>query len=130
MIQRRFVVLAVSLVLVAAASQPSVAAESVKHSGTILEMDAGRGRLVLEEVGPWQVRDGVTQVIRRTIVLTAATRFAIALRANAPDGFAGAFVEGTLDPAALEVGDLITAECRHDGRRIVALKITFADARE
>ena len=130
MIQRRAVVLAVSLVLVAAASQPSVAAESVKHSGTILEMDAGRGRLVLEEVGPWQVRDGVTQVIRRTIVLTAATRFAIALRANAPDGFAGAFVEGTLLPAALEVGDLITAECRYDGRRIVALKITFADARE
>ena len=56
MIRPRFLFLAGVLVLVATSGQPGLAAESVKHPGTIVDIDAGRGRLVLAAVGPWQVR--------------------------------------------------------------------------
>ena len=130
MIPLRLLSLVLAAALVGLGSHPGVAAETVKHSGTILAIDTDGGRFVLEEIGPWQVRGGVTQVIRREIVMTPATQFAIVVRANAPGGFAGDFVEGPLDPAAVEVGDLVTVECRHDGPRLVAIKITIADAGE
>ena len=96
------------LVLAAAlaveAMPASVTAQTVRHSGTVVAMDTERGRLVLDEIGPWRVRGGVTQVRRLAIVFTPATDFLIALRANPPDGFLGQFIEGRLEAADVEVG--------------------------
>ena len=99
-----------------------------KHSGVIVDADEAAGTLVLAEVGPWQVRDGKTVITHRTIVFTPKTEFAIAFRAEEPvDGFVGAFVETPLDPWAVYVGDHVTIECRRDGARLVAVKMTVTD---
>ena len=86
------------------------------------------GDFKLAEVGPWQVRDGTTVITRETIALTAQTELAIAFRAeDAGDGFAGEFVEAPLGRAGVYVDDYVTIECRHEGARMVALKITVTD---
>jgi hypothetical protein len=118
------------IVLVAAGTHVVNAADPVRHSGRILAIDSARGQLVIEEVGPWQVRDGVTQMIRRTIMVTPTTQIAIMMRANPAGGFAGDFIEGRLDADDLEIGDFVTAECRRQGSRLVAVKIVVADATE
>jgi hypothetical protein len=104
---------------------PCAAQQTVKYTGTVLAIDRARGQLVLGEVGPW--REGVTQRIRRTITLTGQTEYTIGFRANPPGGFPGEFIEGPLRPGDIEAGDVVTVLCRKDGRRLVALKIVFAD---
>ncbi len=106
------------------------AAETVKYSGTVVAIDRGHGTLVIEEVGPWRVERGATQVIRRTIVLTRQTEFSLFVRVNPPGGFAGAFVEGELAAQDLTPGDYVTAECRLERGRLVAVKVSWADPAE
>jgi len=99
-----------------------------KHSGVIVDANENARTLVLAEVGPWQVRDGKTVITRRTIAFTRETQFAIAFRAEDPsDGFMGAFVEAPLEAWAVYVGDHVTIECRRDGPRLVAVKMTVTD---
>ena len=96
MILVRLASLSLTMLLLGAGAQVAIGAEPVRHSGRILAIDTARGQLVLEEVGPWQVRDGVTQVIRRTIALTPATEAAIVTRGNPAGGFASDFIEGAI----------------------------------
>jgi hypothetical protein len=112
-----------------ALTAPTFAAEEiVKHSGKIVAISDGAGTFVLGEVGPWQVRDGETVVTRRTIMLTPATQFVMVGRADdAPSGFPGDFVDVALGADAIYLYDFVTVECRHDGKRLLALKITVVD---
>jgi hypothetical protein len=126
----RLVACSLAMLLMGAGAQAASGADLVKHSGRILVLDPAHGQLVLEEVGPWQVRDGVTQVIRRTIALTPQTVIAIVLRANPPGGYPGEFIEGRLEPGDLDPGDFVTVECRSEGRRLVATRIVVADTTE
>jgi hypothetical protein len=128
MIRLRLLSLALATVLMSAGGPPALAAEIMKHSGTVLAFDTERGQVVLEEVGPWQVRNGVTQTIRRTIVLDQATKVTWAVRGNPPGRFSGDFNQVPLAPLGVEVGDAVTVVCRHDGDRLVALEIIIADA--
>ena len=130
MILVRLASLSLTMLLLGAGAQVAIGAEPVRHSGRILAIDTARGRLVLEEVGPWQVRDGVTQVIRRTITLTPTTEAAIVTRGNPAGGFASDFIEGRLDVDNLDVGDFVTVECRREGPRLVAVKIIVPDVTE
>jgi hypothetical protein len=120
------IVLAVLLLLAiveAAGAQPLE-----KHSGVIADANGSAGTLVLAELGPWRVRDGRTVITYRTIAFTPATEFALAFRAEHPDsGFSGAFIETPLEPWAVYVGDHVTIECRHEGKRLVAVKMTVTD---
>jgi hypothetical protein len=110
--------------LVVAAS----AAETMKHSGTIVSIADDARTLVLAEIGPWRVRGGATVVTYRTIVLAPETRFAIVGRGeDAPSGFQGDFVEMALGPDGLYPGDHVTVDCRHEGGRFVALKVTVTE---
>jgi hypothetical protein len=128
---RRLSSLAIPLtlaLLLAASGLPAAAADVVKHSGVIVAVDERAGTFVLAEVGPWQLRDGETVVTRRTISLTPATAFSIVFRdEEAPSGFPNDFVETPLEPWAVYLGDHVTIDCRHDGRRLVALKIVVTD---
>jgi hypothetical protein len=100
----------------------------VKHSGVIVDANERAGSLVLAEVGPWRVRDGATVITYRTIVFTPQTEFTIVFRAEDPvTGFAGDFVETPLEAWAVYVGDHVTIDCRHDGTRLVAVKMTVTD---
>jgi hypothetical protein len=103
-------------------------AQTMKHSGTIIAIaDDGR-TFVLAEVGPWRVRNGATVITRRTITVIPETAFAIAARnVETPGGFAGEFVETPLGPEGVYLYDYVTVDCRHEGKRLMALKITVTE---
>jgi hypothetical protein len=107
---------------------PAGAGEVMKHSGRITSISDGAGTFVLAEVGPWRVRDGATVITNRTITLVPETRYAVVARADAaPSGYAGDFVETSVGPEKVYLGDSVTVECLHEGTRLVALKITVTD---
>ena len=112
------------------ANPAPVGAEEIvtKHSGAIVSIAGDTRTFVLAEVGPWQVRNGKTVMTYRTITLAPRTEYAMASRADdAPSGFAGDFVEVQLGPEDVYLNDYITVDCRREGKRLVALKITVAE---
>ena len=120
--------LRIALILVLALATSASAQEVMKHSGVIIDADEKASTLVLAEVGPWKTRAGATVITPLTIVFTPETEFAIAFRAEEPaSGFPNDFVETPLEPWAVYVGDHVTILCRHDGTRLVALKLTVTD---
>jgi len=107
----------------------SVSAEvRMKHSGVIVSIAEDASMFVLAEVGPWQVRDGATVITYRTIALAPETEFAVVARGDtARSGFSGDFVETPVGPDGVYLGDYVTIDCRHEGKRLVALKITVPE---
>ena len=113
-----------AVALVAALAMPAIAEQaSTKHTGRVVSIDLEQRRLVLDEVGLWRPGSAI-QPIRRTIELTAKTDFIITLRANPPDGYPGQFIEGELYVEGIEPGDVVTVDCLHDGRRLIARTVT------
>lgn len=107
------------------------AGEIVKHSGAIVAIADDARTFVLAEVGPWQLRDGVTVVTNRTITLLPGTTFAMVDRVDdAPSGFPGDFIEVPLGPEAVYLNDYVIVECRHEGTKMYALKITVTKVPE
>jgi hypothetical protein len=128
MIARRRSALVAALVLLVAVAAAASAGQLEKRSGSIVAIPDDAKTFVLAEVGPWQVRDGATVVTRRTIALTPETEFAIVSRADpGPGGFLGEFVETRIGPDGVYLNDYVTVECRHDGGRLVAVKITVVE---
>jgi hypothetical protein len=120
-----FVLLAALGITASSDAQPQ---QTVKHSGTIVDVHDRAGTFLLAEVGPWRVRSGETVVTRRTIALAAETTFAIVKRTpKAPNEFPGDFVELPIDASEVYVTDYVTVECRHEGKRLIATKITVID---
>lgn len=73
-----------------------------------------RGTITLEEVGPWRIVRGATVLTTRSIVVTAATEFALVGRVDdGPSGFPGDFIEERLDPWDLRYDDFVTVDCLH-----------------
>lgn len=105
-----------------AAAAPAV----VRHTGTVVFIDAERGVLILDEVGPWRVKNGRTVTTRLTIDLTRETRVNTFIRVNVPDRFAGDFLEVVLDAHDVTMGDVVTIDCRHEAGRLVAETMTLA----
>jgi hypothetical protein len=127
---RRSIGVLVLLVLVTAIATPAAdAAQATRYSGTVTAVDPEGGVMVLEEVGPWRLDRGATVVTRRTIRLTASTKYNVFVRVDAPGAFAGDFIEVVLDVNDVAVGDFVTAECVRRGDRPVALTVTVAELR-
>ncbi len=104
------------------------AGEHVKHSGSIVSIAADAKTFVLAEVGPWRVRKGATVISYRTITLAPETGYAIVARTDqAPSGFQGDFVETPIGPESVYLHDYVTVDCRHEGKRLMALKITVTE---
>jgi hypothetical protein len=107
---------------------PANADEIVKHSGVIVAIADDATVFMLAEIGPWQVRNGATVTTHRIITLLPQTQFAMVERVDdAPSGFRGDFVEVPLGPDAVYLHDYVTVECRHQGSRLLALKITVME---
>ncbi len=83
-------------------------AAAADHSGTLMAVDRDRGTIVIGEVGPWQVKEGKTEITRKTIAVGAATQF----------------VEVKLDPWMVREGDFVTVRVEKDGKLPTATKIT------
>ena len=129
MIQAAAGILVALSLLAASPTSPSSAANTarMKHSGTVISIDAERGVMVLAEVGPWRVRNGEMVVTRRTIRLTPATKVDTFIRVNVPGQFAGDFLEVPLDAADVTPGDFVTVDCLHERGRLIALRVTMAE---
>lgn len=48
-------------------------AQEVKYSGTVVAVDQTMGTIVIEDMGPWRIKEGMTQVERRTIGIAPST---------------------------------------------------------
>jgi hypothetical protein len=119
-----------SVLGVAPAGLTADAPRTSAHSGTVVTIDPQGGVLVLEEVGPWRVEQGRTVLLRRTIVLTAETKFASFIRVNVPRAYGGDFLEVELDADSVTPGDFVTAECVDERGRLVARKVSIAEVAE
>ena len=114
------------IALVVGVSGSGMASDRVKHSGTILSISEDGVTFVLAEIGPG--RGGAVSITYRTISITPNTEFAIVARADtAPSGFAGDFVELRIERQGLYPDDFVTVDCTHEGRRLVALKVTVTE---
>jgi hypothetical protein len=117
-----------ALLALLSVTTPAAAQQAVRHSGTIVDIADDVRTFVLAEVGPWQVRNGETVITRRTITLAPETQYAMVGRVDdAPSGFPGDFVEAPIGPEWVYLHDQVTVECRHDGKKLVAVKITVVE---
>ena len=105
---------------------PAVHADE-RRSGRVRGIDDRVGMILIEEVGPWQVRKGVTQVTRHTIVVLPSTKIASHIRVNVPGRFAGDFIEVPLTLSDVALGDFVTVECRRERGQVIALSIVVAE---
>ena len=120
---KRNIVLTLVLLLVVVGAPLGAGAEAIKHSGTIIAINKDAGTIVLNEVGPWRVEQGVTKITRRTISVIPSTKF-VEVKRSMETPFPGDFVEGALVAGDLKVGDFVTVECLHEGKRLTAVKVT------
>jgi hypothetical protein len=113
-------------VLAVAILVPGLAASAdpkVRYSGTIVSV--GKDAIVLGVVGPWREKGDATVVTKRTIAVTPATVFTQVVRgADSSTGYAGDYVEESIDRGQLGPGRFATAECSRDGDRLTAVKIS------
>ena len=96
-----------------------------RYSGTVLAVDRSAGAIVVGDMGPWRLKDGVTQIEPRTIAVTPATEFVSVMRASgvAPSGWVGDFVESVLPGGRVKPGDWVTVVVKADARRPTAIRI-------
>jgi hypothetical protein len=124
-VRRTAAILVVGVVCLALIVPAAYAAE--RRSGHVIGIDDRAGLLVIDEIGPWQVRKGVTQTMRHTMIVTPSTRIASHIRVNVPGRFEGDFIEVPLELSDVTVGDFVTVECRREGSKFIALSIAVAE---
>jgi len=125
----RLILFALAVLLAAPPVISAAADEMVTHYGTVVAIDLSRGQLIFEDIGPWLERGAITETIRRTVELVPATRFMFASRTDTPCDLVGRGLERPLESVFVEVGDAITIECRHEGARLIAVKVTVTAMR-
>jgi hypothetical protein len=103
-----------------------------KYSGTVLSVDRSAGVIVVKDMGPWRIKDGVTQVDRRTIEVAPSTEFVSVRRASgpAPSGWVGDFVESVLPGWQVKPGDWVTVIVTAGDKRPTAVQISVWEPTE
>ena len=121
-----------AFVIVATLALALGTAAASDHSGTVMAVDPEKGTIVVGEVGPWQVKDGKTQITRQTIVVAPSTQFVASKRSREPGpaGWPGEFVEVPLGAWAVKPGDFVTVHVEKVGTGRTATKITVPEAAE
>jgi hypothetical protein len=97
---------------------PEAAAEG-RYSGTVVAVDAGAGKIVVEGMGPWTVKHGQTQLERWTFRITPSTQVVRVRRAEgvAPSGWTRDWVEAPLAAPEVKPGDWVTTVTGDDDDR-------------
>lgn len=129
--RRRTAALAVAA-LIAWAAPAWGAPEQTRYSGTVVAVDRSAGTLVVEGMGPWRVKEGVTQVERRTIAVAPSAAFVGLARATgpAPSGWTGDFVESPLPAWQVKPGDWVTVGLEPGAGRPTAVRIDVGEPSE
>ena len=118
-------ILMTGVVCLALAAPLAGAAE--RRSGRVIAVDVQAGSIVVDEVGPWEVRKGVTQVTRHTVVVRPSTKIVSHIRVNVRGRYQDDFIEVPLELADVARGDFVTVECRREGARLIASSIEVAE---
>ena len=105
----------------------SAAGADERHSGRVVAVDDTAALVVIDEVGPWRVHNGMTQTTRLAVTVTPSTRIVSHIRVNIPGRFEGDFIEVALDLADVTSGDFVTVECRREDGRLVASSMAIAE---
>jgi hypothetical protein len=113
------------IVVVAPAIPGWCDARDSRYSGTVVAVDQAAGTIVVEGMGPWRIKEGVTQLERRTIGVMPSTEFVRLKRASgpAPSGWVGDFVESVLPGWQVKPGDWVTVTVKADDKRPTAVRI-------
>ena len=121
-----------ALVIVATLALTLGTAWASDHSGTVTAVDPDKRTIVIEEVGPWHVKDGQTEITRQTIAVAPSAQFVASKRTSEPGpaGWPGEFVEVPLGAWAVKPGDFVTVHVEKVRKRATATKITVAEAAE
>jgi hypothetical protein len=103
-----------------------------KYSGTVLSVDRSAGVIVVGDMGPWRIKDGATQVDRRTIAVGPSTEFVSVRRAKgpAPSGWVGDFVESVLPGWHVKPGDWVTVIVTTGDRPPTAIRVSIWEPTE
>lgn len=119
--------IALAIAALVSAGPTGVSADATRHSGTLTEVDRGEGTVTIDEVGPWQLRDGQTVVTPRTVFVTPATEFVQAKRRDeaVPGAWPGGFAEQRIAVDQIKPGDFVTLEVILQDGRATARKVTL-----
>jgi hypothetical protein len=98
-----------------------------RRSGRVVGIDDRVGLIAIDEVGPWKVEKGVTQVVRQIITVLPSTKIVSHIRVNVAGRFAGDFIEVPLTLADVSVGDFVTVECRRERGQLIASSVAVAE---
>ena len=127
-------VAAATVMVIAASAIPGFSSDvgQAKYSGTVVAVDRAAGTIVVEGMGPWRIKDGVTQLQRRTIGVAPSTEFVRLKRATgpAPSGWEGDFVETALPEWQVKPGDWVTVTAKPDRTPVTAARIEIGDPSE
>ena len=118
----------IAIACLAVLATPIAAGE--RHSGQVVAVDVtggSSGTIVIDEVGPWRVDKGVTQLTRHSIIVSPSTRITSYIRVNVPGRFQGDFLEVPFELSDVAPGDFVTVEFQRVGRLLVALRIDVAE---
>jgi hypothetical protein len=115
-------------VFLVAPAVPAADTGQITFSGTITAIDPQGGVLLLDEIGPARRGGQGNTITRRAVYFTAETKFNAFMRVNAPDRFAGDFIEVALDADSVTPGDFTTVECVRQRNRLVAVRVTLAES--
>ena len=119
----------VGLVLLGLAAPGPAEAAATRHSGTVVAVDRDAGTIVIEEIGPWRVKDGQTVITRFTVKAGESTAWTRARRATGagPSGWDGEFIEVPQDAWELKRGEYATIELEGAGKGQVATRVTVSE---
>ena len=119
----------IGLVLLSLAVPGSAQADAARHSGAVVVVDQAAGTIVIEEIGPWRLKDGQTVITRFTVKPDGSTAWTRARRAAGagPSGWDGEFIEVPQDAWGLKPGEYATVEVQRVGERQVATRVTVSE---
>jgi hypothetical protein len=123
---RRIRIAALTVLAIVALAIPGWSADRAsRYSGTVVAVDQAAGTIVIDGMGPWRVKDGVTQLERRTIGIMPSTEFVRLKRATgaAPSGWVGDFVESALPERQVKPGEWVTVTVKTEDRRPTAVRV-------
>jgi hypothetical protein len=132
--RRRGCVAIVTVLAIGVSAIPGWSSDAgqAKYSGTVVAVNRTAGTIVVEGMGPWRIKDGVTQLERRTIGVAPSTEFVRLKRATgaAPSGWEGDFVESALPEWQVKPGDWVTVTAKPDRTPVTAARIEIGDPSE
>ena len=103
----------------------AAAGDTVMHSGIVTSVDAARGTLILQEMGPWNGPDtnptSVSIALQPTTIVEVVQRSTVG---NAREnGWQGGYISSPMKAGDLYAGEFANVSTVRDGRRLSAVSV-------